>query len=83
MASKALAAEPIAKAAAKPKASDLPSIGGGSGLPSLGGSSLPPVGAGPRGFGTALGGVGLRSGAFEFDPEAKRRAAAELAKLNA
>lgn len=57
--------------------SELPSLGGGaslSGLPSLG------SGMGRKPFG--LGGVGSRAGAFDLDPEALKRANAELAKLN-
>lgn len=66
---------PVAAAAPKkadlppPKPSDLPPVGG----------SLPALGGG--GFG--LGSVGGRAGRFEFDAEAKKRAAAELSKLNA
>ena len=40
-------------------ASDLPAIGGGG--------SFPPVGAGPRGFGTGLGSVGGRFGGLVVD----------------
>ena len=66
--------EPLPPAAT----SELPSLGGGA---SLGG--LPSLGAGPgrRPFG-GLGGVGSRAGAFDLDPEALKRANAELAKLN-
>ena len=56
--------------------SELPSLGGPSslgGLPSLGGGARKPFG---------LGGVGSRGGAFDLDPEALKRANAELAKLN-
>ena len=65
-------------------ASDFPPVGG-SDLPPIGGGGggFPPVGAGPRGFGTGLGSLGGRAGRFEFDPEAKKRAAEELAKMNA
>ena len=68
------AKEPLPPAAT----SELPSLGGSSlgGLPSLG--SGPP---GRRPFG-GLGGVGNRAGAFDLDPEALKRANAELAKLN-
>ena len=58
--------------------SELPSLSGSSlgGLPSLGGGA-----PGRRPFG-GLGGVGSRAGAFDLDPEALKRANAELAKLN-
>ena len=57
----------------KKEASDLPPIGGGSnGFPAIGG-----------GFGGGLGSIGGRAGGFVYDQEAKKRAAAELAKLNA
>ena len=69
---KPLSIEKAQTAPVKPAAaSDLPAIGGGG---------LPPVGGG---FGASLGSLGGRAGRFEFDPEAKRRAAEELAKLNA
>ena len=57
----------------------MPPIGGGGG----GSSQFPPVGLGARGFGGGLGSIGSRHGGFEYDEEAKRRAKAELAKLNA
>ena len=56
---------------------EFPSVG--STLPSLGGE-LPSLGGGSK---AGLGGVGFRQGAFEVDPELKRKAMAEMRKLNA
>jgi len=59
---------------------EFPSVG--STLPSLGGE-LPSLGGGSKAGMGGLGGVGFRQGAFEVDPDLKRKAMAEMRKLNA
>ena len=66
---------PSASSSALPPVSDLPPIGGGG--------DFPPVGGGRGGFGGGLGSLGMRQGGFEYDEQARRRANAELAKMNA
>ena len=61
----------------KAAASDFPPVGGSGGM-----GSLQPIGAGVRGFGTAAT-IGFRQGRFDVDEDARARAMADMARLNA